>query len=145
MPWNNSTIIAQIILTFYFAVTHWIPLPPWNNLAKEPFKNERKINLIMHVFQAVSIIGFYYHTYWMMIIGLVFWSLWMVGHINSWWLPYFFGFPKVFSENAVEQNKETLQILPPIKDHLIPDACHIVLGVISVIVTITVWAAFFQP
>lgn len=98
----------------------------------------------MHIFQLISIVGFYYYIYWMMIVGLVFWSLWMIGHINSWWLPYLFGFPKVFNKDAVEQNKKTLQILPPIKNHLIPDACHIVLGILSATVTISIWITFFK-
>ncbi|UZN06720.1 hypothetical protein M5D10_13020 [Leptospira santarosai] len=49
----------------------------------------------------------------------------MFGNAMFWWFPYLFGWPKPFTENVEEENKRTFRILPPIKDHLIPDLVHI--------------------
>ncbi|WP_046692442.1 hypothetical protein [Leptospira santarosai] len=36
-----------------------------------------------------------------------------------------FRLAETFDENVEEENKRTFRILPPIKDHLIPDLVHI--------------------
>ena len=58
--WATAAVIAQIVLTVYFAVTYWISLPPFNHLAEDAFANERRINLSLYVIQLISIAGFFY-------------------------------------------------------------------------------------
>ncbi|KOS62083.1 hypothetical protein AN161_14805 [Lysinibacillus sp. FJAT-14222] len=53
----------------------------------------------------------------------------------NWWMPYLTGkylkqFPKTLYETHF---KNTLKLLPPIKDHIIPDLQHNVLQIISLI------------
>ncbi len=139
MNWTDLTIISQVLFTVWFALTHWVPLNPLNDLSQEAFPKEQQINCILHIFQIASIIGFLFHFYWLIWLGIVFWSVSFVGHILSWWLPYFFGWPKGFLENAEADNAKTYHFLPPRKNHPIPDLNHCVIGLLLLATLITCW------
>jgi hypothetical protein len=85
------SVVAQIIVTIYFIITHWVPLFPWNDLQKVTFVYEKPLNFFVHCIQVVSIIGFALQINAFMVFGLIFWSLWMYGQIIDWWIPYFYG------------------------------------------------------
>ena len=52
----------------------------------------------------------------------------------------FFGFPKVFIEEDVPTT--SWKFLPPIKNHPIPDAWHMVIGILTLLTFISVWMVF---
>lgn len=141
MNWNLFAILSQIAFTGWFALTHWISIPPLNDLSKEAFPKERLTNLILHVFQLGSIIGFIFQISWLMGIGVAFWTLSLIGHVTSWWLPYFFGWPKAFLQNAQVDNAKTYHFLPSRKNHPIPDLVHCIIGILALISCIASWGA----
>jgi hypothetical protein len=143
MDWNTLAIVFQMACTLWFALTHWIPLPPLNDLSAEAFPNERRINILLHAFQLGSIAGFYFQLWWLMWIGVAFWTLSLIGHIFSWWLPYFWGWPKAFLKNAESDNAKTYHFLPKRKNHPIPDLNHCVIGLLIVAATFASWRAMF--
>lgn len=139
MTW---AVLAQAASTIWFAVTHWIDLKPLNHLDEEAFPHERRTNLILHFFQLASIGGFLFYIKGLMLIGVIFWSVSMLGHILSWWLPYFFGWPKAFLKNAVADNAKTYHFLPPRDNHPIPDLNHCIIGALLVVVTLSSWIVY---
>ena len=141
---NTLAVILQIAFTGWFALTHWVALPPLNDLTKEAFPNERRTNLILHFFQLASIIGFIFYIKWLMWIGVVFWTLSLIGHITSWWLPYFLGWPKAFLENAEVDNAKTYHFLPARKNHPIPDLTHCIIGFLCIVACVASWEAILQ-
>ncbi len=130
MNWNTLAIISQLLSTAWFALTHWISLPPLNNLSEEAFPHERQTNLILNAFQIASMVGFLFQLHWLMWIGVIFWSISLIGHLLSWWLPYFFGWPKAFLQNAEQDNVKTYHFLPVHKNHPVPDLNHCIIGVL---------------
>jgi hypothetical protein len=137
MNWNYLTIAAQVSCTAWFFLTHWVPLPPLNDLKEEAFSNERATNLVLHFFQAASIAGFIFHINWLMWLGALFWTISFAGHLISWWLPYFLGWPKAFLKNAEVDNAKTYHFLPPRKNHPIPDLNHCIIGLLVLFAMIT--------
>jgi hypothetical protein len=142
--WTLIAVISQIAFTAWFALTHWFSLPPLNDLSKEAFPNERRINIILHVFQLASIVGFIFCIKWLMWLGALFWTLSLVGHITSWWLPYFFGWPKAFLKDAAIDNAKTYHFLPERNNHPIPDLNHCVIGVLCTLAFISSWSTLVQ-
>ena len=136
----DSTVLSQVAFFIWFAVTHWIPLPPLNDLSVEAFEGERQTNIILHVIEVISLIGCYYNIMLIKYVALVFWNICMVGHVMSWWMPYFFGWPKVFLENAEIDNARTIHFLPKRGKNPIPDVVHCVIGVLSVWVLYAMWS-----
>nr|WP_061231006.1 hypothetical protein [Leptospira weilii] len=133
MSTMTNAAIFQLIYTTYFFVTHFIPMKPFNDLSKEAFSNEKKVNLSIIAVQLAIVPFFLYDIFWGICFGAFYYLVNVFGNAMSWWFPYFFGWPKSFAENAEEENKKTFRILPPIKNHLIPDVVHI--GI-----TILIWA-----
>lgn len=138
---NTLAVLSQIAFTAWFTLTHWISLPPFNNLKEEAFLHERRTNLILHLFQLSSIAGFAFHIVWLMWIGALFWTISIIGHITSWWLPYFFGWPEGFLKNAEADNAKTYHFLPPRKNHPIPDLNHCIIGILAMLAFTTSWMA----
>lgn len=144
MDWKDLAVVSQIACTGWFASTHWIPLPPLNDLQEEAFPNERLTNFILHVLQLASILGFFFHLIWVMWFGIFFWTISLIGHLFSWWLPYFFGWPKAFLKNAELDNVKTYHFLPPRKNHPIPDLNHCVIGFLLLYTMVVCWMAILS-
>lgn len=144
LSWNNLAIVFQVAFTSWFALTHWIPMHPLNNLKEEAFPKERVTNVVLHFFQLASIIGFWIHLRWLMWFGVIFWTVSFIGHILSWWLPYFFGWPKGFLENAEVDNAKTYHFLKVRKNHPIPDLNHCIIGMLALGTMICCWMAIIS-
>ncbi|PLS03782.1 hypothetical protein CVD27_13410 [Neobacillus cucumis] len=54
-------------------------------------------------------------------------------HLFTWWFPYFFGYPNNIRTDYEKYFKRTFKFLPKIKDHIIPDAEHVGVGILLTI------------
>jgi hypothetical protein len=66
------------------------------------------------------------------IIAFLIASIYLVGHIAAWWIPYFFGCSQQWKERMNYAFGRTMKILPPIKDHPIPNLEHLPVGLFIV-------------
>jgi hypothetical protein len=64
--------------------------------------------------------------------------------IKWWWIPYFFGASEAHMQQYRKLFSRTFKFLPPIDDHLIPDAQHCVLHGLTVIALILTGRAVFS-
>lgn len=141
MSWDLLAVVSQIAFTGWFALTHWVSMPPLNDLTEEAFPHERRTNIILHLLQLGSIIGFWGQFLWLMWFGVIFWTISLVGHITAWWLPYFFGWPAVFLENAESDNAKSYHFLPIRHNHPVPDLNHCIIGILAVMTFMSCWGA----
>lgn len=128
-------IFSQILVFLYFEVTTLVNIYPWNDLSKYS-KQEKIIEATVNGFIIILCLGlFITQIKWLMIISVVFWFVFLLMQLLTWWMPYLTGkHLKQFSKAQYETHfKNTLKLLPPIKDHIIPDAQHNVLQIISLI------------
>src|SRR5699024_12566142 len=75
---------------------------------------------------------------WLMMTSVVLWFFYLLMQLLTSWIPYLTGqhliqFPRTLYDTHV---RETIKLLPPIKDHIIPDAQHNVLQILSLITLI---------
>ena len=99
-------LFSQSAFVVWFSISHFIPLPPLNDLTKEAFPGEHKVNFFLLCLWALGVYGFYTRVPWQMwLAAITCWSVTMFGHIMSWWIPYFFGWPTVFLKDAAEDNE----------------------------------------
>ncbi|MEH7106406.1 hypothetical protein V7083_01350, partial [Bacillus sp. JJ1764] len=54
----------------------------------------------------------------------------MVMHLLAWWIPYFTGYPHYVQADYEKYFRNTYKFLPSIKNHIIPDAEHVGVGVL---------------
>jgi hypothetical protein len=76
-----------------------------------------------------SALGYFYMT----IALILFLAFFMFGHINTWWLPYLFGWPKVFVEQVQIDHKCTMRFLPARGNRPVPDVGYCILGMMGFI------------
>jgi hypothetical protein len=145
MDFFKVAIAFQILLFIYFEGTTLVNLYPWNDLSK--YSNQEKIiEASVNGIIIILCLGlFISEIKWLMIISVIFWFVFLFMQILTWWMPYLTGkhlkqFPKTLYETHF---KNTFKLLPPIKDHIIPDAQHNVLQILSLITFIVSTFALF--
>lgn len=128
-------IALQILLFIYFEVTTLVDLYPWNDLRKYSLQ-EKLLEATVNGFIILTAIAlFVTNIKWLMILSVIIWLVHFVMQLLTWWMPYLTGkHLKQFSRTLYDAHfRETIKILPPIKDHIIPDAQHNVLQLLSLI------------
>ncbi len=134
---NFYTFLSQIIFALWFFIIHFIPIPPLNDIDKFPntpsWKRTLFINWCIIILLTIGYTFGNFYTKLLFILGLF---LFMFGHINTWWLPYLFGWPKVFIEDITIDHKCTLRFLPARKNHPVPDLAYCILGLTGFIALI---------
>ncbi|QKG85492.1 hypothetical protein GXN76_14200 [Kroppenstedtia pulmonis] len=126
-------VALQVLLFIYFEVTTLFNLYPWNDLSAYSFREkiiEASVNGAVIILNLVLFIS---GITWLMIISVVFWFVYLLMQLLIWWMPYLTGkhlkqFPKTLYDTHF---RKTVKWLPPIKEHIIPDAQHNVLQLIT--------------
>lgn len=146
MDYYYVALVLQILLFLYFEVTTLVPLFPWNDLSKYSRK-EKFTEAIANGLIILLCIGlFATKIKWLMAISVMFYLVFLVMQILTWWMPYLTGIHlKQFPRSLYESHfKNTIKWLPPVKGHIIPDAQHNVLQLISILTLITSSIALFM-
>lgn len=140
----SLAIIFQILVFLYFEITTLVNVFPWNDLDKYTNRQKWIEGISNGIILLVCIGLFATKTSWGMGISLVFWVFFFIMQLLTWWMPYLTGkhlkqFPKTLYESHFSR---TVKLLPPIKNHIIPDAQHNVLQLLSLVTIIFSIAAF---
>ena len=59
-------------------------------------------------------------------------AVFLAGHLAFWWKPYLLGASPSHRASYERLFARTLKLLPPIRDHPVPDAQHTVIGLFTV-------------
>jgi hypothetical protein len=116
---------SLILLFLYYTVDRWTPLGGWNGNYTWPVHNDQfwlDIFVGMVLFGVILCFRLNFRTG--MVLGTSLLGLWVYFHLESWWLPYFYG---VTSPGAIAFHSQFLkhaQVLPRFGNHFPPDAEH---------------------
>ena len=131
------TVLIQGILLAYFQLVEWVPLFPWNDLR---WGNPQKgLDLALGGAQAVLMVGTRRGSRRALQLGLLFYGVWLGLQLIGWWVPYFAGASPEMQETYARHFGATLKLLPPIGDHPVPDANHLVLQVLLVLTWLSLY------
>lgn len=139
-------IIFQFSLLIYFEITTLVNLYPWNDLSKYSRKDKLLESIVNGLIIILGVGLFITKVKLLMIIATVFWFFYFLMQLLTWWMPYLMGkhlkqFPKSLYETHF---KNTIKILPAKKDHIIPDAQHNVLQLLSLVTFILCLISLFD-
>jgi len=132
-------LVMQVLLFIYFEITSLVPLFPWNDLSKYSTK-EKVVEATSNGIIILLGIGlFITQVKALMILSAILWGLFLTMQLLTWWLPYLTGkHLKQFSRELYDTHfQQTVKLLPRIKDHIIPDAQHLVLQVLTLSTLLT--------
>jgi hypothetical protein len=123
---------AQLLCAVYLQFIEWVPVFPWNDLSHG--NGQERLDFVLAVCQLAVAVGFWLCRRAAMGLGLAVYGSWMYLQIDSWWRPYVLGGRKVGPNWYFAK---TYKFLPIIDSRPTPDAAHIVLQVLLLLVLVT--------
>jgi len=124
----NFLVLIPILFVIYLIIIDFVPLPPFNDVTRHTF-NDRIMEFINYfIFSSVGLYSWFELPGYVWV-SLVVTTLLIGGYVFAWWIPYFKGHYSDYTRQEYEYSfSKTLKILPPIKDHPIPDLEHMFVG-----------------
>ncbi len=120
-----AATVTQALLALYLQVIEWVDLFPWNNVR---WGNGQEIlDITVAVLQIGLIVGAWKGVRPLVGVGAVLYAFWLAAQVRAWWIPYFWGASAGRMRRYNWWFGETYKFLPPIGDHPIPDAAHVLL------------------
>ncbi|WP_214412187.1 hypothetical protein [Sphaerisporangium fuscum] len=106
---HTLALVTPIVMVIYLAVTEWIPMFPFNDLEGQPVRERLGLAAINYpIFAAISVAV----ALGADVVALILTVLTVIGHVISWWLPYF-GFSFAAQRAAYQREySRTWKILP---------------------------------
>ena len=139
------SLFIQLILALYFQLIFWVRLgnlnaqpnftPVYKLLIEGNLSIEDLGFLILFIIPVlVFSIGYTKNKYWLMILSMIFYLVWLILQLTTWWVPYILGasdnWYEVYSRTFSNANK----ILPGWGRHLAPDTMHLIIQVLLLII-----------
>jgi hypothetical protein len=140
---DSSTMAAAlaVALAAYLLITDWIDLAPWNKVDDLPVRQKLLISVanytpLLVIAVAVVLGG------GLVVLALLVGVVDLAMHVAYWWLPYLRG---ASPEQLAEREQlfgGTTTFLPAIGSHPIPNAQHVVVGILmAAMVAFTAFSA----
>ena len=154
-PWLAVSAIAQVVLALYFQAVNWLPMGSWNYqpgsepLARQVADGGIAIGDVGYVAlfllpATLFLVAMSRSWAWLMWIGLVGYTVWLVLQITGWWIPYALGASDSWAATYHRVFSQSTQLLPTVGRHLAPDGLHIVLSVLLAVVVTTTAAGLVK-
>ena len=138
-------LIAQLILALYFQLIFWVPLgnlnaqtnftPVYRLLIEKKLSIEDLAFLMLFLIPVpVFYAGYTKNKYWLMVLSMIFYFVWLILQLTTWWIPYIFGASDKWYEVYNRTFLHTHKILPSWGRHLAPDTMHLIIQVLLLII-----------
>jgi len=136
--WAVRAAAAIGVMLTYFVVTNHVALTPWNNL--DAVQSQLLSTLVGVIPFSIYGLGFALGIRPLMLVGTVHSYIWLALQIRQWWVPYLLGPTPLHRDLSWYWEGgygETMQVLPAIAGRPVPDAQHLVLELLSLVVVVT--------
>ncbi len=154
--WLRISLVAQVVLAIYFQLIQWIPLGKWNyqpgnsSLIQQCLTGKIDISDIGFTLLFALPVLLFYLAYrkryiWLMWVGLVGYSGWLILEIQTWWVNYIFGASDGWMKTYNRVFSESTKILPSFGRHLAPDGMHLMIQLLLVIVVASLLTGLIAP
>lgn len=130
MNWSLIAVASALLLLAYLAVIDFVDLFPWNDIHAIPLRERIRDACLNYIPLLIIALGAWQQQRALLIVALVLSCLYVIGHLGSWWVPYLFGATEFQRTEYEKSFARTLKVLPAIGDHSVPDAEHLVVGLL---------------
>ncbi|MBB4913120.1 hypothetical protein [Streptosporangium saharense] len=138
---TTVAIVVPFVWLAWLVLTEWVPMFPLNDLAPGNLRNRLVAASMNYPIPLLIAGGVALHQTWSLVTATVISGLVIVGHVQSWWLPYFGVSSAAQRELYRADYARTLKILPTEGRDVVIDVQHMVVGVISVVMLVTTLTA----
>ncbi|ACZ40584.1 hypothetical protein [Sphaerobacter thermophilus] len=143
--WSWLVVGAIALMLTYFAITNHVDLAPWNNLEAAGPQLASTLSGVIPF--SIIALGFALRIPLLMLVGTVYSYVWLLLQIRQWWIPYLFGstpLHRAFDWYTAHGYDQTVRFLPVIEGRPVPDAQHVVLELLSLLVVIVTTVAYVR-
>jgi hypothetical protein len=133
----------QVALLLFHQVTTLVDIYPFNNVRRYTLSERLMECSVNGVLMVVPIVGFVCHFGWMAVAALIIYPVLLLGEYLAWWRPYFFGPTAAWQKTYDLVFRPTIKVLPPIKNHPVPNLEHTLLHGLTLLTTILTYIAYF--
>ncbi|WP_163510658.1 hypothetical protein [Fodinicola acaciae] len=143
MNWTLLAAVAAMAMLTWEIVTEWVPMYPLNDLSAQPTRLRLIAAAANYPVMAAIAVLFAVGNVVTTLIGAGLCLVVLGGHLRSWWIPYLTGRASASWQVHYERDyQRTLKLLP--RRPYMPDAQHMVVGLIAVAMVVTGVAASVQ-
>ncbi len=128
--WRVAAIVAPAVLLGYELVLDFVDLFPWNDLSAFTPEEQLLGMMVNHLPLLLIAAAFVQSRPVFQLVAVATSWLYFLGHIAAWWFPYFVGASAETMQESARLYRRTVTFLPAILDHPIPNAAHVVLGLL---------------
>jgi hypothetical protein len=136
----NASIIAASLaigLAGYLLVTDWVSLAPWNNVEDLPVRQKVLISVANYTPLLFIAFAITEPSRILAVLAIVVGVIDLLMHVAYWWVPYLRGASEAQKAEHAKLFGSTTTFLPAIGDHPIPNAQHVVVGVLMLAMVVT--------
>ncbi len=134
------SVAAQVALLTYLQLHEWTRLPRWNGASAD--HSQGRLDIILGVAQVGLIAGVAGDWVPAMAVAVVVYATWLALQVVGWWIPYVRGASEGHMRFYEKHWAGTWRFLPPIGEHPVPNAAHVVLQALILASLATTAVAF---
>ena len=138
-----TALVFQLGLLLFHQVITLFDLYPFNNVRNYTIRERLAECGVNGVLMAVPVFGFALKVEWMMTAALVIYPALLIGEYFQWWRHYFFGATAAWQELYNRLFKDTIIVLPSIKNNPVPNLEHTLLHGLTLLTSIVTYIAYF--
>jgi hypothetical protein len=138
-------LVVQVILAAWFQLLFWFRLgsvnaqpkfiPVYELIKENKLTIEDIVILLLFIIPVIVFyVGYRISKYWVMSLSIIFYIVWLILQVKSWWLPYIFGASDQWVEVYNRTFSHTHKILPAWGRHLPPDTMDLVIQVLLIVI-----------
>lgn len=139
----TAALIFQLLLLLYHQLTTLCDFYPFNNVRHYTIRERLTECGVNGALMLAPFIGFAFQVQWLMIAALFVYPVLLIGEYLNWWRHYFFGPTEAWLETYNRLFKSTVIVLPPIKNHPVPNLEHTILHSLTLLTAIFTYIAYF--
>jgi hypothetical protein len=124
-------VATQLLCAAYLQFIEWVPVFPWNDLSHG--NAQEVLDVVLAIAQIAFAACFARGWRWPMATGLAGYTAWLILQVDSWWRPYLLGGRTVGPRWYFAR---TYKFLPQIDHRPTPDAAHVLLQILLLLVII---------
>ncbi|WP_232664419.1 hypothetical protein [Pseudonocardia sp. TRM90224] len=130
-------VAVPLVWLAWMVLTDWVPMYPLNDLARSGIRERLLAAAINYPFPLAIAAGVALAQTWSFTAALVLCALCLIGHVRSWWLPYFRGAGPAQRDLYERLFARTVKVLPTQGHDVVIDVQHMVTGVLALTMTAT--------
>ncbi|MEU5564390.1 hypothetical protein [Micromonospora musae] len=128
---KKLAVAAPFAWLAWLALTDWVPMSPLNDLAAIPAGDRAIAAVANYPFPLLIAAGIALDRHWSRIAAVALSALCLIGHVASWWVPYFGSANPTQRAEFQEYYAQTLRFWPTGGHDVVIDLQHAVVGLLT--------------